>query len=238
LREAEQVPKRRFGELDTAFKVRDLVRRITKGQIESLVGLPRYATVISVDIIGRIATVQFPDGSTQDLSFGAVTPNGTVRILGSPKDRYIDDSFGPSPVPLGFLHTATSTASVTTAGTTTYDLVRDDVPGGIIEGRVYRLTLNYFETIFSVTTDWYQPTIYLDNTTTLGVRGFYHPGTGSGRGGGRTFSAHFVANVTDTSQMYAQIFRVTGTGTIQVLGTSVTPIELTLEDLGVYPAGG
>lgn len=101
---------RRFGDIDTALSLRDLVQRMARGAVETLRPKARYAKVTGINRGTRTCTVRYTgDDGTVTVNMGNLQPSAlgqTVRIEGVTGDRYITDVMGPV-----YLDAATGTVS-------------------------------------------------------------------------------------------------------------------------------
>jgi hypothetical protein len=84
----------KFEDLNTAARLREVMRKVATDAIEEIYPRPRYATVISANPTTRKAVVQFPDEvTTFTLPCGSVMPltGSTVRVAGRAGARYVDE---------------------------------------------------------------------------------------------------------------------------------------------------
>lgn len=88
-----------LSDYQTALRMRDMIRKLVKSEVELSRPVAQYATVKSIDRINRKCIVWFTGDSTNiSVSMGAMQPQNAgqvVRIAGIPGDRYIDDIMGP-----------------------------------------------------------------------------------------------------------------------------------------------
>ncbi len=79
--------------------MRDIMRRIATGQINKLRPLSQYGVVHSIAPDRSYCRVRFGgDEETVKVSIGSLAPSSpgqTVRVAGTPGDRYVDDVLGP-----------------------------------------------------------------------------------------------------------------------------------------------
>lgn len=96
---------------DFAIKLKNLIRTMIRGELETVRPLPVNAEVISFDRVARICDVRFIGSVTPvTVKMGALQPNAVgqwVRIEGSIGDKYITDVQGQAYIDDGARHTHT-----------------------------------------------------------------------------------------------------------------------------------
>lgn len=108
---------RKFSDVQTAAKLRDLFRKIAVTEIEKAIPFDDFGSVVGVDTGRSVATVQTADGNTHAVSYGfgtAPAVGDMVRITGRAGSRYI--------------------ASGTSASATAINLEENVLPGGPLTG--------------------------------------------------------------------------------------------------------
>jgi hypothetical protein len=89
-----------FDDWDFATRFRDTIASFSEGAVERLRPAPRYATVVTIDRVGRTCTVRFPGETATTpvtVPMGSIQPSKAgqvVRVAGTLGDRYIDDVMG------------------------------------------------------------------------------------------------------------------------------------------------
>lgn len=87
-----------LSDYNSAHRLRDIIRKIVRKEIDQARPAPRYATVATVDAANFKVEVQYPNESTFAIvGMGkqvAPAVGDIVRVLGPVGDRYIDGVMG------------------------------------------------------------------------------------------------------------------------------------------------